>query len=285
MQKIRIIPRLDIKGPNLVKGIHLEGLRVLGSPELFCEHYYSSGADEIIYSDCVASLFERNSLNDIITRTAEKTFIPLTVAGGLRSVEDIRDVLNAGADKISINTAAIKSPNLIKDASELFGSSTIVVTIEAIKQSDGKYFAFIDNGREETGLDVFDWCKQVAELGAGEILITSVDKEGTGEGFDIELIKGVTGRVTIPVIAHGGASTVEDVVHMVKETNISGVSIASALHYDYLNSGAALRDVETSSEGNTRFLKSGLSYRKDGTFDIAALKHALKQNGIETRKV
>jgi len=286
MNKVRIIPRLDIKGPNLVKGIRLEGLRVLGSPELFCEHYYTSGADEMIYSDCVASLFERNSLDDIITKTAQKTFIPLTVSGGIRSVEDIRKVLNAGADKVSINTAAVKNPKLIKEASELFGSSTIVVTVEAIKQPDGRYLAFIDNGREETGLEVFGWCKKVEKLGAGEIVITSVDREGTGEGFDTELIKGVVDNVTIPVIAHGGSSSVDDVVRMVKETNVSGVSIASAFHYDYVNSGAASRDLENSSEsGNTRFLKSGLSYRKNETFNISALKAALTENNIETRKV
>ena len=285
MNKLRIIPRLDIKGPNLVKGIHLEGLRVLGLPEAFCEHYYESGADEIFYADCVASLYERNSLNEIITETAKKTFIPLTVSGGLRTVDDIRAVLKAGADKVSINTAAVKNPDFIKKAAHLFGSSTIVVTIEAIKQPDGKYLAFIDNGREETGLDVYEWCQKVEELGAGEIVITSVDREGTAEGFDIDLIKNITDRVGVPVIAHGGASTVENVVEMVKQTNVSGVSIASAFHYDFINSGKMSREFVNASEGNTRFLNSGMSFRKVNTFDIPALKKTLMENGIETRSL
>ena len=154
MKNIRIIPRLDIKGPNLVKGIHLEGLRVLGRPEDFAKHYYEEGADELIFQDVVASLYERNSLHEIISRTAKNIFIPLTVGGGLRTIEDIKQVLRAGADKVSINTAAVKNPTFIKEASLKFGSSTILVAIEAIKQSDGNYFAFIDNGREETGLEV-----------------------------------------------------------------------------------------------------------------------------------
>ncbi len=163
----RIIARLDIKGPNLVKGIHLEGLRVLGKPEEYARAYYQAGADELIFQDVVASLYERNSLHDIISRTAREIFIPLTVGGGLRSIDDIRSVLRAGADKVSINTAAIRNPQLIREASLVFGSSTIVVAIEAIKQADGRYLAFIDNGREHTGVEVLGWAKKVEELGAG----------------------------------------------------------------------------------------------------------------------
>jgi imidazole glycerol-phosphate synthase subunit HisF len=198
MKSIRVIPRLDIKGPNLVKGIHLEGLRVLGKPEDFAQYYYENGADELFYQDVVASLYERNSLGNIITATAKKNFIPLTVGGGIRTIEDIKNVLRVGADKVCINTAAIKNPQFIKEASRKFGSSTIVVAIEAIKQPDGKYFAFIDNGREHTGVNVLDWATQVQELGAGEIVITSVDNEGTGNGFDIELTKSIATLVDIP---------------------------------------------------------------------------------------
>ncbi len=180
MQAVRVIPRLDIKGPNLVKGIHLEGLRVLGKPEDFAQYYYEQGADELLFMDVVASLYERNSLHDIISQTAKKIFIPLTVGGGLRTIEDIKNVLRAGADKVSLNTAAIKNPQIIRDASRKFGSSTIVVAIEAIKEADGTYRAYTDNGREHTGVEVVSWAKQVEELGAGEIIITSVDKEGTG---------------------------------------------------------------------------------------------------------
>jgi len=181
MNNIRIIPRLDIKGPNLVKGIHLEGLRVLGKPADFAHYYYENGADELFFQDTVASLYNRNSLHEIITKTAKEIFIPLTVGGGLRNIEDIQSALRAGADKVAINTAAINFPEFISEASQKFGSSTIVVSIEAIKNSDNKYLAFTDNGREYTGVEVVSWARKVEELGAGEIIITSVGNEGTGE--------------------------------------------------------------------------------------------------------
>ena len=168
---IRIIPRLDIKGPNLVKGIHLEGLRVLGKPGDFAKYYYENGADELFYQDAVASLYGRNSLLDIVEKTAREIFIPLTVAGGLRSIEDIRAVLRAGADKVAINTAAIHRPEFIREAALAFGSSTIVVSIEAIKMPDGRYEAHVDSGRERTGVDAFEWAVIAAELGAGDTKI------------------------------------------------------------------------------------------------------------------
>ncbi len=172
MAKKRIIARLDVKGPNLVKGIHLEGLRVMGNPAEFARHYYLQGADELFYMDVVASLYERNSLSGLITQTAREAFVPLTVGGGIRTVEDVKNALRAGADKVCINTGAIKDPQLIRRAVDKFGSSTIVVALECIKQSDGRYFAFIDNGREETGLEVLEWATRVAELGAGELVLT-----------------------------------------------------------------------------------------------------------------
>jgi len=191
MKTIRIIPRIDVKGPSLVKGIHFEGLRVLGNPNEFAKFYYENGADEILYVDVVASLFERNSLSDLISSTAQEVFIPVTVGGGVRTLDDVNNILRSGADKISLNTAAINNPGFIKEASLKYGSSTIVVSIEAIKESDGKYCAYTDNGREWTGVDVFEWAKEVEILGAGEIIISSIDKEGTGEGFDIELTRNV----------------------------------------------------------------------------------------------
>ncbi len=205
MKTIRIIPRLDIKGPNLVKGIHLEGLRVLGKPNEFAKYYYQAGADELIYIDIVASLYGRNSLLSIIEKTAKEVFIPLTVGGGLRNIDDINAVLRAGADKIAINTAGVQNPDFIRQAARKFGSSTIVVSISAIKQPNGKYLAFTDNGREHTGVDVFEWAIHAFKLGAGEILLTSVDREGTGLGYDIELTRRVAESVPIPVIACGGA--------------------------------------------------------------------------------
>lgn len=277
----RIIARLDIKGPNLVKGIHLEGLRVLGSPEEFAKYYYENGADELFFQDVVASLYERNSLTSIITKTASEIFIPLTVGGGLRNIEDIRNVLRAGADKVSINTAAIKNPQFIKEASRTFGSSTIVVAIEAIKQKNGEYLAFIDNGREYTGVEALKWAQQVEELGAGEICLTSVDREGTGLGFDQNLIKMIADEVSIPVIAHGGAGSVNDIKDAIIESHADAVAIASILHYGYLSSN--LDKIDKSGEGNIEFLKNGFSFRKISPVNIFQIKNFLINSSISCR--
>ena len=228
---IRIIPRLDIKGPNLVKGIHLEGIRVLGKPEDFARNYYASGADELIYMDVVASLYNRNNLFHLIEKACEEIFIPLTMGGGLRCIEDIATALKSGADKVSINTQAIKTPELIKEASRVFGSQCIVCSVEAKKKGDS-WEAYIDSGRECTGKDVLDWVRQLEDLGAGEILVTSVDQEGTKKGFDIDLVKKVMERVSIPVIASGGAGTPDHIKNLILETGVNAVAIASMLHYN-----------------------------------------------------
>ena len=276
----RIIPRLDIKGPNLVKGIHLEGLRVLGDPAEFAKYYYENGADELIYQDVVASLYERNSLHDIISKTAKQVFIPITVGGGLRTLEDIKNVLRAGADKVSLNTAAIKNPKLIREASLKFGSSTIVIAIEAIKQTNGSYLAYVDNGREETGMEVKEWAQRVEELGAGEINITSVDREGTGLGFDCDLIKLISDAVSIPVIAHGGPGKLEQTADAIIKGKAHAVSLASILHYDFILN----KEFEKKSEeGNTEFLKSGKTYSKISPCSIAQVKEFYKSLGIEVR--
>lgn len=278
---IRIIPRLDIKGPNLVKGIHLEGLRVLGKPEEFARYYYENGADELIYMDVVASLYERNSLHEIISKTASEIFIPLTVGGGLRTLDDITQVLRAGADKVSLNTAAIRNPEIISRASQKFGSSTIVVAIEAIKQNDGSYLAYTDNAREYTGLDVFEWAQRVEELGAGEVMITSVDKEGTGEGFDLELTQKIANLVSIPVIAHGGAGKLNHLTEVIRQGNIDAVSVASILHYDYIK--YLLEHPEIQQEGNIEFLKSGRSFSKIDSVNLPGIKKYLFDNDIKCR--
>ncbi len=283
MHNIRIIPRLDIKGPNLVKGIHLEGLRVLGRPEDFAKFYYENGADELIFQDVVASLYERNSLHEIISRTAKNMFIPLTVGGGLRSIDDIKQVLRAGADKVSLNTAVIRNPNFIKEASLKFGSSTIVVAIEAIKQHDGRYFAFVDNGREETGVEVVSWAQKVEELGAGEIVITSVDKEGTGEGYDLELIKLISDAVGIPVIAHGGASSPANMKDAVTIGHADALTIASVFHYHIAEQLSVNND--SKGEGNTTFLKSGRNFGIIHTTSIEEVKEHLRENGISCRPI
>lgn len=279
MKTIRIIPRLDIKGPNLVKGIHLEGLRVLGKPYDFAKHYYSCGADELLLMDVVASLYERNSLHNIITETAKNNFIPITVGGGIRTVNDIKNILRAGADKVCLNTAAIKNPQFIRQAAREFGSSTIVVAIEAIKDN-GKYLAYTDNGREYTGLDVFEWAQQIEELGAGELVITSVDKEGTGNNFENELISKINNLVSIPVIAHGGAGKKEDVVNLIKLSPVSAVMISSIFHYDYIKNNET---TVSSFEGNSQFLKQKMIVNKLKPCSIIDLKNELRINNINCR--
>ena len=279
MKTTRIIPRLDIKGPNLVKGIHLEGLRVLGKPSDFAKYYYENGADELMLMDVVASLYERNSLHDIISETAKNNFIPITVGGGIRSLNDIKNILRAGADKVCLNTAAIKNPEFIKKASREFGSSTIVVSIEAIKDND-KYQAYTDNGREYTGLDVFEWAQRIDELGAGELVITSVDKEGTGKGFDIELISEINNLVSIPVIAHGGSGKKEDVIDLVKSSAVNSVMISSMFHYNYIKDNESS---VSSLEGNTQFLKNKMIFNKLDPCSIFDLKNELNKNNISCR--
>jgi len=279
---IRIIPRLDIKGPNLVKGIHLEGLRVLGKPEEFARYYYENGADELIYMDIVASLYNRNSLKEIISRTAREIFIPFTVGGGLRSIDDIRQVLRAGADKVSLNTAALKDPDLVRQAARQFGSSTIVVAIEAIKQQDGRYLAYTDNGRNFTGVEVIAWARQAEELGAGEILLTSVDREGTGKGFDLPLIRMITDAVRIPVIAHGGAGTLGHIDEAIREGKATSVAIASMLHYQFIE---RQRTLSGYAEGNIDFLKKGGSFGKVTAVSLQDIKQRLIEQNIATRRV
>jgi len=281
LENIRIIPRLDIKGPNLVKGIHMEGLRVLGKPEYFAQYYYENGADELVYMDVVASLYGRNNLLDIIERTSKKIFIPLTVGGGLRTLDDIRTVLEAGADKVSINTAAIQRPELIKEASRRFGSSTIVISIEAIRRSDGCYEAYTDNGREKTGLDVFEWASRVVDLGAGEIMITSIDQEGTGKGFDLGLTRKVSGSVPIPVIACGGAGKSAHIRDVITEGKADAVSMASILHYNFVKQ--CIPEGDFSSEGNTEYLRNKRTFSKIQDTTITEIKEYLTQNGLECR--
>lgn len=280
MKAVRIIPRLDIKGPNLVKGIHLEGLRVLGKPSDFAKFYYEQGADELLFMDVVASLYERNSLHEIISETAKKIFIPITVGGGLRSISDIKEVLRAGADKVCLNTAVIKNPSLIKEASRMFGSSTIVIAIEAIKEGENKYLAYTDNGREYTGVDVFEWAKKVDELGAGEIVITSVDKEGTGQGYDLDLVKTLSNLVSCPVIAHGGAGKASHVTEVLKNADADAVMISSLFHYDFIKENESK---SSSLEGNIEFLKQKRNFHTFESCSIRDLKEVLVENKIECR--
>jgi len=235
MSLIRLIPRLDIKGPNLIKGINLEGLRKLGDPHDFAERYYAEGADELIYMDSVATLYERNSLIDIVKHTASDIFIPLTVGGGIRSVDDVARMLDAGADKVAINTAAIRSPELISEVARRFGSQCFVLSVEAKRRPNGGWEAYTDNGRERTNRDIGQWVKQGEELGAGEILLTSVDQEGTRKGFDLELARTVADAVNIPVIVSGGLGTPDHLIDVIKRGHADAVAVADALHYERHN--------------------------------------------------
>lgn len=231
MRSARLIARLDVKGPNLIKGIHLEGLRVIGDPQAYAARYYEGGADELLYIDIVASLYGRNSLGDIVARAARDVFVPMTVGGGLRSVEDVRAMLRAGADKVAINTAAIRRPALVTEIAERFGSQCMVLGIEAKRSGPGKWEAFTDNGREFTGLDVVEWARRGAALGAGEILLTSVDQEGTRKGLDVDLIEAVSKVVSIPVIASGGVGSAADMIAGFAH-GADAVAMADVLHYN-----------------------------------------------------
>jgi cyclase len=263
MQNIRVIARLDIKGPNLVKGIHLEGLRVLGKPERF------------------ASLYERNSLLPIVERTAREIFVPLTVGGGLRSIDDIRQVLRAGADKVALNTAAIRRPELIREAANEFGSSTIVVSIEALRKPEGHWECFTDNGREKTGVNALEWATRAAELGAGELMVTSIDQEGTGRGFDLELTRRVADSVTVPVIAGGGAGQPAHVADVVKQGHADAVAVASILHYRVIQDHA--NDAEFAAEGNIEYLKNARPRTKITGTTLPEIKQHLLDHGVPCR--
>lgn len=282
---VRIIPRLDIKGPNLVKGIHLEGLRVLGKPWDFAYRYYREGADELIYIDAVASLYGRNNLLEIVKKTAENIFIPLTVGGGIRSLDDIKNLLRAGADKVAINTGAIHYPDLIRQGAQAFGSQCIVSYIEA-KYINGRYEAMTDNGREVTGKDVFDWAKQAVDLGAGEILLTSIDREGTGLGYDLELIKNIAEKVPVQVIASGGCGKTEHIIEAIKIGKADAISAASIFHYNYLEH--SVKTDEFNEEGNIEFIKQnrgGLGFMKDriSRLSIQDVKQTLAASAIKCR--
>lgn len=230
-ENTRLIARLDIKGPNLIKGVHLEGLRVMGSPNEHALRYYEQGADELIYMDCVASLYGRNHLGDIISAAARDIFVPMTVGGGIRSIEDVTQILRAGADKVAVNTAAVANPGLIGDISRRFGSQCMVLSVEAKQVGPNKWQVFTDNGREFTGLDVVEWVKKGVSLGAGEVLLTSIDREGTRKGFDLPLLRAVTGAVPVPVIASGGMGETGDVAKAVLDGGADAVAMADILHY------------------------------------------------------
>jgi cyclase len=262
---------------------------VLGKPERFARYYYEQGADELLYMDVVASLYQRNSLLEIVSRTAREIFIPMTVGGGLRTIEDIRMALRAGADKVSLNTAAIHRPDLVQEAAHQFGSSTIVISIEAIRKPDGSYEAYTDNGRESTGVDALAWAVRAAELGAGELVVTSIDREGTGKGFDLELTRKIAESVPIPVIACGGAGQVSNVYDVAVDGKADAVCLASVLHYNFIkhhdpfDRAQGRPGDDFSAEGNIEYLRSQRGFAKIQDATLPTIKEYLIARGIPCR--
>jgi cyclase len=224
-------------------------LRVIGSPAEHALRYYQQGADELIYMDCVASLYGRNNLADIVRLATKDIFVPMTVGGGIRSVDDATQILRAGADKVAVNTAAVANPRLITQIARRFGSQCMVLSIEAKQTASNHWEVYTDNGRERTGLDVIEWVKKGIDLGAGEVLLTSVDKEGTRRGFDCMLIKAVTAEVSVPVIASGGMGKPEDILPVVNEGHADAVAMADVLHYQRATIGDVRAVAKTAGFG------------------------------------
>jgi len=291
MVKFRVIPWIEVKGSNLVKGINMEGLRVLGTPYKYSNFYSQNGADELIYYDVVASLYGRNSILDIISKTAEQTFIPITVCGGIRSISDIKQILKAGADRVCINSAAIQNPDFIAKAAEVFGSSTICVNIQTLRDNKGRYFCYYNHGRELTNIKVENWVKLVEKKGAGEIVLSSIDREGTFQGVDKSLISRVKNLIKIPLIAHGGCNGPTDIFQTLKKTNFDGVAVASLFHYhltkkfkkEIIND---FKNQKKITEGNIEYLmqsKSVYSYLYKNTYSIKDFKKSLINQKIDTR--
>lgn len=256
MLKVRVIPCLDVKDGRVVKGVKFVDLRDAGDPVEAAKAYDAAGADELCFLDITASVEARSTLIDVVSRTAEQCFMPLTVGGGVRTVEDIRALLNAGADKVSINTAAVNRRDFVREAAEKFGEQCIVVAIDAKKVSaegePDRWEIFTHGGRNRTGIDAVEYAREVVALGAGEILLTSMDRDGTGEGFDLKLTRAISDAVKVPVIASGGVGTLDHLLDGIREGGASAVLAASIFHF--------------------------------GTFTIGAAKEALAQAGLPVRR-
>ena len=237
---MRIIARLDVKNEFVIKGIHLEGLRKVGDPQTLARKYYAEGIDEIVFIDSVASLYSRNNIFPVIKKASEEVFVPITIGGGLRSLDDVSQALDAGADKVAINTAAVRDPRLISDIAQRYGSQCVVASIQTKRTKSGVE-AYVDGGRERTGLEALKWARELVDFGAGELLITSIDRDGTKSGFDIETVAAINESISIPVLVSGGFGKREHIAALLARTMPSGICVASALHYDLLNV-ASLRE-------------------------------------------
>ena len=251
MLKMRVIPCLDVKDGRVVKGVNFVGLRDAGDPVEQARIYDAAGADELCFLDIAASAEERDTLYDVVRRTAEQCFMPLTVGGGVRKVEDIRKLLLAGADKVSINTAAVARPEFVREAAEKFGAQCIVVAVDAKATGPGQWGIFTHGGRRETGLDAIEWARRMADYGAGEILLTSMDRDGTKSGFDLALTRAVADAISVPVIASGGVGSLDDLVDGIREGHATAVLAASIFHFG----------THTIAEAKARLAEAGIPVR------------------------
>lgn len=230
----RIIPCLDVRDGKVVKGVNFVGIKEVGDPVALAKQYSDSGADEIVFLDITASHEGRATMLDVVRRTAEVVFVPLTVGGGIRTIDDVRDTLRAGSDKVGINSAAVRNPELINEAAKLFGRQCIVAAVDAKRVDDGSWHVVINGGRIDTGKDLLEWVQELEERGAGEILLTSMDADGTKAGYDLEMTKAVCDLVNIPVIASGGAGSVDDFADVFAATGCDAALAASLFHYGEL---------------------------------------------------
>jgi cyclase len=247
---MRVIARLDVKNQFVIKGIHLEGLRKVGDPNQLAKAYYEAGIDEIVFIDAVASLYNRNNLFSVIQKASEEVFVPITIGGGLRSLADVEQALDAGADKVALNTAVIREPELIQKVAKQYGSQCVVASVQAKRTANG-WEAYMETGREKTGVQVLDWVKKLQDLGAGELLLTSVDQEGTKSGFDVQLVEAVNKAVTIPVVVSGGYGQPRHIQELLEVTVPGGICFASALHYKSTTVEALRLSIEQ-SEANRK---------------------------------
>jgi len=230
----RLIARLDVKNDNVIKGICFEGLRVVGRPQDLAQKYYDQGVDELLILDAVASLYSQNHLGDLLDFVTKEVFIPVTAGGAVRTIADAEALLSHGADKVAVNTAAIARPSLIADIADRYGSQAMVLSVQAKSVFPGKWEAYVNGGRDHTGVDALSWVKEGVARGAGEVLVTSIDRDGTRKGFDLELAKRVTDVVEVPVMFGGGAGSKDHLDDLTENPKISAVVCGTALHYDLL---------------------------------------------------